>query len=125
MDNKDIKVKCKRCGRSANADEFVLDPDFKMMVCPFCIKDKRMKHEVYVELEKEKEKKNVVDKEDEHLERAYKAKLKQTVKVERIDDEKVKYKCPKCGYSFIYNPARNIPARCSYCGSDVSKIRYH
>jgi ribosome-binding protein aMBF1 (putative translation factor) len=35
-----IKAICKICGREAPAEQFVLDVDFKKMVCPACVKDK-------------------------------------------------------------------------------------
>src|SRR3989338_8062351 len=135
MDSEEIKVKCKKCGRQAKTGDFVLDPDFKMMVCPLCIKEKRMREEVYSELakkrgnegveEEELEKKPAGwDKEDEYLQRAYKRVIKDTVKVEKVDEEKVKYKCPKCDYQFIYDIARKTPAVCPYCGSDIFKFRF-
>ena len=36
-----IKVTCKQCGKQANANEFVLDYYYKMMVCPNCVKERR------------------------------------------------------------------------------------
>ncbi len=41
-----IKVKCKVCGRAANATEFTLDPVYKMMACPMCVRDRRNKETV-------------------------------------------------------------------------------
>jgi len=132
--DKDIKVKCKRCGRSSKAEEFVLDSDFRMMVCQNCIKEKKMKNEVYDELSKKKElKKGKIeevekkpagwDKEDEYLERTQKMRMKEMAQVERVDDEKVKYKCPKCSYKFLYNSIKKIPGRCPYCNSDIARFR--
>ena len=97
MEDKEIKVKCKRCGRQAKTEDFILDPDFKMMVCPLCIKEKRMREEVYSELAKKRGKGGVEeeelekkpagwDKEDEYLQRAYKRVIKDTVKVEKVDE---------------------------------------
>lgn len=121
-----ITVKCKKCGRPAKSDEFTLDLDFKMMVCAQCIKEKLMKKEVYSELAKEK----VVarpagwDNDDDLLEKRYNLRLKDSVKVERIDNSKVKYTCPKCGYRFSYDTDRNYPSMCTYCGEGIKKIRY-
>lgn len=38
-----VKVKCRRCGREAGSNEFVLDPVYKMMVCPACTKERKNK----------------------------------------------------------------------------------
>jgi len=133
MDQDSIPVKCKKCGRFARADEFILDLDYKMMVCQQCVKEKRMKHEVHSELAKQKEqtkedtkepKPAGWDHEDEYLSRNYKTKMMDSVKVVRIDAQRVKYKCPKCGYTFTYDVERSTPGRCPYCGEDIHQIRY-
>ncbi len=41
----DIKVKCRRCSKIARPNELVLDPDYKMMVCPLCVKEKKNKRD--------------------------------------------------------------------------------
>ena len=38
-----IKVKCRVCGRAANANEFILDPVYKIMACPMCVRDRKNK----------------------------------------------------------------------------------
>jgi len=132
MNNKEIKVKCKRCGKLTNSKDFVLDPDYKMMVCPQCIKEKQMKKEVYSELAKEKEKKEGKveakpagwDKEDEYLEKTQRARMKETVIVRKVGDSRVKYKCPKCNYQFLYDMEKKTPTVCPYCSSNIYKIRF-
>lgn len=37
----EIKIKCRKCQRTALADDFVLDHDYKMMICPACVSEKR------------------------------------------------------------------------------------
>ncbi len=129
-----VSVKCRQCGRQARAEEFVLDVDYRMMVCPQCIKEKRMKKEVYNELAKKKtiraeqgeagqEKPAGWDFEDAYLEQAYKSKVKNAVKAINVGAGKVKYKCPKCGYEFIYDLERKNPGRCSYCGENIHPIQ--
>jgi DNA-directed RNA polymerase subunit RPC12/RpoP len=120
-----IQAKCKKCGRQANAEAFVLDYDFKMMVCPQCIKEKRLKKEVRDELAKEANKHTPGwDSEDEYLERTYKSKVNASVKVTKLDDEKVRYKCPKCNYEFIYDIDRKVPGRCPYCTEDIHELSF-
>lgn len=122
-----IKVKCKKCGRTANSNEYVLDPVYRMMVCPMCIKDRRMGEKVRKEVETQREtaKKEVPkapgwDQEDEYLARACKEKANKIVKVEKLDHERVKYKCPYCNYVFIYNFIKKSPGRCPFCSSNIA-----
>ncbi len=62
--------------------------------------------------------------EDEYLDRAYKRNMQETVIVEKIDDYKVKYTCPKCNYKFQYDITKKYPARCPYCDAQIARIRY-
>ena len=109
----EVKVKCRKCGRLARAADFVLDPIYRMMVCPSCVKERRISEDVRKEFQAAKAKKaeqqkpKDYDVEDEYLEKAYNAKLQNIVKVEKVDDEKVKYRCPKCRYTFLYNVGRS------------------
>ena len=119
MNNKEIKVKCKRCGKLTNSKDFVLDPDYKMMVCPQCIKEKQMKKEGKVEA-----KPAGWDKEDEYLEKSQRARMKETVIVRKVGDSRVKYKCPKCNYQFLYDMDKKTPTVCPYCSSNIYKIRF-
>jgi len=128
----DFKVKCKKCGRMSKPEDFVLDAEYRMMVCPYCIKDRRMKADVYKELKEQKgqaqqvkeEKPPGWDKEDEYLEKAHHAKMRSTVQVAKISEDKVQYKCPKCQYNFTYNTVKKTPTSCPYCGSDIFRMRF-
>jgi DNA-directed RNA polymerase subunit RPC12/RpoP len=127
-----LKVKCKRCGNMARPAEFVLDPYYRLMVCPFCVKERKNRKSVQDEMQAMKakkeepveEKKPGYDKEDTYLDRAYESKIKNTVAVEKVNDDNVKYACPKCKYKFVYNVVKKTPGRCPYCSSDISKLRY-
>ena len=131
----DIKAKCRNCGRQAKPEEFVLDPYYKMMVCPLCVKERKTKTKIQKELEEKKtqekeqhkEEKKLppgYDKDDTYLEKAYAAKMKDTVKVDKIGQDKVRYTCPKCNYTFEYDILRKIPGRCPYCSSDIRRMRF-
>jgi len=133
----EVRVKCGICGRSAAAEEFVLDFDYKKMACPLCIRDKKMKEKIKQAapdpeaiqdaIHSEKQRSAIrpidYDKDDEYLERVYKDKIKSAVSVENIDGERVKYRCPRCKYLFIYNTIKNMPANCPYCTSSIVRIR--
>jgi DNA-directed RNA polymerase subunit RPC12/RpoP len=129
-----VKVKCKRCGREFKSDEFVLDPVYKMMVCRDCVKERhaqefsaaktkqREEAKLAMETQIKKEKPAGWDSEDAEIERAYKAKQSSAPKVERIDNERVKYTCKKCKYEFVFNVLKRVPGRCPYCSAEISGV---
>ena len=129
-----VKVKCKRCGRDFKSDEFILDPVYKMMVCKECVKERKNnefaasklkqseEHRAAMEAQAKKDRPAGWDAEDAVIERAFKEKQAQTPKVERIDDERVKYTCKKCKYEFVFNAMTRVPGRCPYCGAEIVGI---
>lgn len=140
MPNQDIKVKCKVCGRSASAAEFVLDPVFKTMACPMCVRDRKAKDfsrqnqphgqatpqtSQSAPAQKIQPAASHMDSEDAELERAYQKKqemirqVKAASQFEKIDDDKIKMKCLKCGYGFVFNIAKRTPGNCPYCGEKI------
>jgi Zn finger protein HypA/HybF involved in hydrogenase expression len=142
MMSDDIKVICKKCGRSAKASEYVLDPDYKMMVCSACSKErlsqvKTKKQEPIAKREEErtreaqpmKNKPAGWDSDDEALEKMTRSRPSANggapkSQYERIDDENVKLTCPKCEYKFTYNTERMNPNSCPYCGVKLNiKVR--
>ncbi|MFH1439566.1 MAG: hypothetical protein ABIG89_03305 [Candidatus Woesearchaeota archaeon] len=135
MSDTGIKAVCKKCSKKALATEFILDPVYKMMVCPLCVKERKNKENIArtkaVE-EKEKTTKKEIkphgwDQEDEYLEKIHKQKEKEKIKVEiqRIDREKIRYTCPKCKYTFIYNEIKKQPSRCPYCTSTIFTFKFN
>jgi len=123
-----LSAKCRKCQRPSSVAAFVLDPVYKMMVCPNCVKDRRSQEIVQKELKQLKESGKVEkpqpkgwDAEDEKLERAFKAKKENVVEAERIDPDKIKYSCPKCSYKFIYDEDRKKPNSCPYCGTPIKR----
>ena len=129
-----VKVKCNRCGAEVFSDEFILDPDYKMMVCQNCVREKRTRKEVWNEVNKqrddakrqqqaEEEKANPKpagwDKDDELLEKLYKhkQKVKEVYGVAEVGPGKAK--CHRCGYVFKYNSDINKPSACPYCANPI------
>lgn len=123
---------CKKCGRSANSEEFVLDPIYKMVVCPLCIKDQkktRGKTQIDQAIEHTKQQKKEIqqkpagwDQTDEYLEKvAFQKSSGPKIQYERISEEKIKCVCPKCSYKFIRDIIKKYPASCPYCGTPVFK----
>jgi hypothetical protein len=128
--DKSIKAVCKRCGKSSPVDSYVLDPYYRMMVCPTCVKERKDKErgaESMAQQNKEKAKQEEVmkskpagwDSEDELLERTQKQRKAVSANFEKISDDKVKYTCPKCKYKFIYNTVSKYPSTCPYCGTTI------
>lgn len=127
-----IRVKCRNCGRDTRSDELVLDPVYRKMVCPYCVSERRQREQVHKEVAeqrlaqkeaaKPKDKPAGWDHEDDYLERAYKQKQDNKVRVEWIDKVKARYTCQKCGFKFTINAQKIIPAHCPYCGADVKEF---
>ncbi len=131
-----VQIKCRKCGRSSDATTFVLDPLEKMMICALCVKDRKVKKTAEMIINRRREAVQPTedadsdspvgwDKEDEILEKIHKDREEKgqeqpTVTVGRIDDDRVRYNCPKCSYSFVYNVKLQRPQKCSYCGALVS-----
>ena len=129
--NKEVSATCRKCGRTAPASSFILDVEYKMMICPQCLKERRTKEQVYKELKEEKETETQEpqkpvgwDKEDEYLERAFKQKEKQNKHYQRVGDGKINYSCLKCKYKFIYDEDNKHPRTCPYCGTEIFVYRY-
>lgn len=127
MDDKSIKVKCKRCGRMASVGDFILDPVYRLVVCPACVKERKDREMMHKEIVQElhKEEKPVSrpvgwDSEDEYLDRLYKEKARTAPTMEQIDKERVMYKCPKCKHSFVYNIVKKHPNLCTFCGAGIT-----
>lgn len=126
MLSKEIKATCKRCGKQAPVDEFVLDKDYKMMVCQACVKEKKQKTAKQQEeatIEEVQKKPAGWDSEDEYLERAKSLREKMRPKYEKIDSENIRYICQKCGFKFVYHILKESPSSCPYCGTPVGRIR--
>ena len=119
-----IKAKCRKCGKEVPVEEFVLDNAYKMMVCKNCSKERYKRESSFTnkELKREKPKPAGWDHEDEYLERAYRAKQSGSIGATKIDDERVKYICPKCKFSFAYNTVTKRPPKCPFCNSQIAKI---
>jgi ribosome-binding protein aMBF1 (putative translation factor) len=131
MMNSSVKAVCKHCGKQADANSFILDIEYKMMVCAQCVKE-RKNPKLENKDAKEKETAKSVklpkapgwDAEDEYLEKMQPLKAKQKVTVQKIDDEFVRYQCPHCKYTFKYSIVRQKPGNCPYCSSSIERMQF-
>ena len=94
----DAMVPCKGCNSKVPASSLKMDLDIGKMVCPDCIKNKK----IHKEIEKE-----AYHKEDE-------AKQLQEEK-----SSKIVHICNSCGYKFKIDPETKTPTYCPYCNSKI------
>ncbi len=87
-----VTVKCRKCGRLADPEKFVLDHFHKMVVCPSCVRERKMQEA-----------------------RAPSAHVAEEPMP--VDQDKVKVECKKCGYRFTFNMVKKTPAKCPFCNS--------
>lgn len=131
-----IKAICKKCGRAAPAEDFILDQVYRLMVCPTCVRERKdkeitakkiqekaiaLQEELKIKQAEQKNRPPGWDEEDEYLERAYQQKQRQSMvnKYERINADRINYICGKCRYKFAYSTLSKFPKTCPYCGTAV------
>lgn len=96
----DILVICKKCGNKAPVSAMKLDYDEKLIICPDCIKNKKIHKEIKEDVFHIKE---------------------ETKEVEEVS-RKVAHKCTSCNYKFMINPETKIPKNCPYCNARVTSF---
>lgn len=99
-------VLCKKCGNKSPASSMKLDLDEKKMICPGCIKNKK----IHKEIEEE-----VFNKKDG----AKKSALPVISPKEEENPAKVGHKCTSCGYKFTINKETGKPKNCPYCNARI------
>ncbi len=98
----DVMVSCKKCGSKVPASTLRLDIDEKMVICPDCVKNKKIHKEIVQEA-------------------YHKPEVQQPVmaRPEEEKSAKVAHKCTSCGYKFKIDPETNKPKNCPYCNARV------
>ncbi|MBN2881522.1 hypothetical protein JXM83_05735 [Candidatus Woesearchaeota archaeon] len=123
----EVKAVCKRCKKEWKASELKLDPEYKMVVCPQCIRERLQPKTKSIPITHAPEAPKPIEKtkagwdeDDEALEkmRAEKEK-KPKLNYEKVDDVTIKIKCPKCDFKFLYNIEKGTPHSCPYCGIKI------
>ena len=96
-------VPCKKCGNKVPSSSLKLDIDEKLVICPDCIKNKK----IHKEIEQE----------------AYHKPDMQQATISKLAVEeksaKIAHKCTSCGYNFKIDPETKKPRNCPYCNSRV------
>ena len=93
----DIQVICKKCGNKAPASAMRLDLDEKLMICPDCVKNKKIHKEIQQEVLHKKQDREVAEEKS----------------------IKIWHKCTSCGYKFKIDPETKTPKYCPYCNTRV------
>ena len=93
----DVMVPCKKCGNKVPSTSLKLDLDFKLMVCPDCIKNKHIHKEIETDVFHKKEAKEAAEEKS----------------------SKTAHKCTSCGYNFKIDTETRKPKNCPYCNSRV------
>ena len=93
-------VICKKCGNKAPASSMKLDFDEKLMICPECIKNKKIHKEI----------KNRIFHKQENKQ------------IEETIPTKISHKCVSCGYKFRIDSETKTPKNCPYCNARVMRF---
>ncbi|MBI1936221.1 hypothetical protein HYS31_07315 [Candidatus Woesearchaeota archaeon] len=107
MGMQEVMAACRKCGNKLPSSSLKLDLDEGRMICPECIKSKKMHKEIEKELHKELPKENI----------AY-----GSATVFQSNEEKsskIAHKCSSCGYKFKIDPETCKPKSCPYCNARV------
>ena len=92
----DAMVPCKGCNNKVPASSLKMDLDIGKMVCPDCIKNKKIHKEIESEAFHKVESKEIAEQ-----------------------TSKIWHKCTSCGYKFKIDPESGKPKNCPYCNSRV------
>ena len=102
----EIMVPCKKCNNKVPVSSLKMDLDEGKMICPDCIKNKK----IHKEIEKE-----AYHKQDQKM-------PSQQAPQKRVEDDrplKSTQKCTSCGYTFKVNFDTKTPKNCPYCNNRV------
>ena len=108
----DAMVPCKNCNNKVPASSLKMDLDIGKMVCPDCIKNKKIHKEIEQEAFHKEQKENIMIKTIGNQPQM------QTVPQEPKSG-KIAHKCTSCGYKFKIDPETKIPKYCPYCNSRI------
>ena len=97
----DVMVICKKCGNKSPSSTMKLDLDEGLMICPDCVKNKKISKEI---------KETILNKPSS-------LSVKSTFQEER--PLKSMHKCNYCSYKFPINLETRKPKHCPYCSKEI------
>lgn len=132
----DIKAICKRCKRAAPASSFILDPVYKIVVCPDCVKERtrgkpKTPNATSADTIAKQPTMNSMAKPFTNMQRGSEEPVELKLSAEQpeqpkpirlakaADASKVRYTCGKCKYKFTYSIEKKYPNTCPNCNSPV------
>ena len=95
----DAMVPCKGCNNKVPASSLKMDLDIGKMVCPDCVKNKKIHQQI---------KEEVLNK-----------KGSQPAAVQEEKSSRIAHKCTSCGYKFNIDAETKKPRNCPYCNARV------
>ena len=107
----DVMVLCKKCANKAPASSMKLDFDEGKMICPECIKNKKIHKEIQ---------EKALHKTDNAKKPVSQVFLSDVPKEEKSG--KFGHKCSSCGYKFMVNPETRSPKSCPYCNARITSF---
>ena len=99
----DAMVPCKGCNNKVPASSLKMDLDIGKMVCPDCIKNKKIHKEI----------------EQDALNKNEASSMMQNSSQQEEKSAKIGHKCTSCGYKFKIDPETKSPKYCPYCNARV------
>jgi len=120
-----VEVKCKKCGKLTPSNEFTLDPVYRMMVCRKCVAERRLKEspiqpgQTAVSVRPQgalPARQPVAGAPAVRPQPGLPAARREPGAVAKSSD-KMKQKCKKCGFSFLYDAEKGYPLNCPNCGT--------
>ena len=109
----DAMVPCKGCNNKVPASSLKMDLDIGKMVCPDCIKNKKIHKEVEKEVFHKEDRKNNI------MVKTIGNQPQMQTSPQEPASSRVAHKCTSCGYKFKIDPETKIPKNCPYCNSRV------
>ena len=102
----DVLVPCKKCSNKVPSTSLKLDLDEGKMICPDCIKNKKIHREIEKEVHHKQDSKQPMMQQ-------------QQKKAEEDKPMKSTQKCTSCGYTFKVNFETRTPKNCPYCNNRI------
>ena len=107
----DAIVPCKGCNNKVPASSLKMDLDIGKMVCPDCIKNKKIHKEI--------EQEALHKKQPAQMQNQSSTPQMTIMHSEEPKSGKMAHKCNSCGYKFRIDAETKIPKNCPYCNSRV------